>query len=214
MSAIIKSKIYLGLELALLFVGIPMIYVFELANPPKIAVLAIGLGYCVSILIIDKSFKFGSLIETGNFGKNFLRTLPLFLSFTGLSVTSVYFLPGLELFDFPQQEPRIWVMVMIFYPLFSVIPQSIIYRSFFFHRYKSLFGNEMMLFIAAAAMFSYAHLIYGHWISVFFTFAGGLMFNKVYQKTGSLPLSALVHALYGNWIFTVGLGGYFYVEVT
>jgi membrane protease YdiL (CAAX protease family) len=204
----------LWLELVLLFVGIPMIYIVELANPPKITVLGIGLAYCIAILFIDKSFSFKSIFRFSGFGNGFRKSILLFIAFLFISATAVYLIPGLELFNFPKQEPSIWLLVMIFYPLFSVIPQSIIYRSFFFHRYRNLFGNEQILFFAAAAVFAYAHLIYGHWISVFFTFAGGILFNGIYLKTRSLPLSALMHALYGNWVFTVGLGDFFYVEVT
>jgi membrane protease YdiL (CAAX protease family) len=39
---------------------------------------------------------------------------------------------------------------------------------------------------------------------------GGLLFALTYQHSGSLLLTCLDHALFGNFIFTVGLGQFFY----
>jgi hypothetical protein len=45
---------------------------------------------------------------------------------------------------------------------------------------------------------------------VILTLLGGLMFAKTYEETGSLVLSGIEHALYGGFLFTIGLGKYFY----
>jgi len=37
-----------------------------------------------------------------------------------------------------------------------------------------------------------------------------LLFAARYAETGSLATSSFEHALYGCWLFTVGLGQYFY----
>jgi len=42
------------------------------------------------------------------------------------------------------------------------------------------------------------------------TLAGGLLFAFRYAQTGSLATSCFEHALYGCWLFTVGLGQNFY----
>jgi uncharacterized protein len=42
------------------------------------------------------------------------------------------------------------------------------------------------------------------------TFFGGILFAWRYVETGSLLTSSVEHALYGCWLFTVGLGVYFY----
>jgi membrane protease YdiL (CAAX protease family) len=42
------------------------------------------------------------------------------------------------------------------------------------------------------------------------TFVAGLLFAWRYQTTGSLLVTCIEHALYGCFIFTVGLGGLFY----
>jgi len=39
---------------------------------------------------------------------------------------------------------------------------------------------------------------------------GGLLFSVTYQHTGSLLFTCLDHAIFGNFIFTIGLGQFFY----
>ncbi|MHB1155946.1 MAG: hypothetical protein ACYC26_03800 [Phycisphaerales bacterium] len=36
------------------------------------------------------------------------------------------------------------------------------------------------------------------------------MFTRTYQRTGSLLLAGIEHALYGDLLFTIGLGHYLY----
>ena len=39
---------------------------------------------------------------------------------------------------------------------------------------------------------------------------GGVLFARTYLTSGSLAMAALEHALYGNFIFTIGLGEFFF----
>jgi uncharacterized protein len=39
---------------------------------------------------------------------------------------------------------------------------------------------------------------------------GGLLFSLTYQRSGSLLLTSIDHALFGNFIFTIGLGQFFH----
>jgi hypothetical protein len=39
---------------------------------------------------------------------------------------------------------------------------------------------------------------------------GGLLFSWSYQQSGSLALTCIEHALFGNFLFTAGLGEFFY----
>jgi len=47
-------------------------------------------------------------------------------------------------------------------------------------------------------------------LAVLLTLAGGWMFAGTHRQTGSLAIAAIEHALYGCWIFTAGLGEFFY----
>lgn len=62
---------------------------------------------------------------------------------------------------------------------------------------------------ASALAFGWMHLVYGNLVAIGLTLAGGWYFADTYAKTGSLRLATLEHALYGNLLFTIGLGGFF-----
>lgn len=61
-----------------------------------------------------------------------------------------------------------------------------------------------------AVLFSFSHIIFNNWLAIVLTFFGGIMFAFTYRKSNSLMVVFIEHMLYGNWIFTVGIGQYFY----
>ena len=100
---------------------------------------------------------------------------------------------------------------MCLYPALLVLPQELLFRCFFFHRYESLFGGKTWLLILCnAASFGLSHLFYGNWIAPTLSFVGGLLFAWRYATTRSLAAVSLEHALWGNYLFTIGIGWYFY----
>jgi hypothetical protein len=117
--------------------------------------------------------------------------------------------PGM-LFDLPQRSPRLWGLVMLFYPLLSVYPQGVLYRGLFYARYAALFGSEARAWLACAAAFSLAHLVFANAWALALTFVGGLFIARTYRRTGSLMASDLEHALYGQLVFTAGWGRFLY----
>lgn len=112
--------------------------------------------------------------------------------------------------SFVCERPAFWAFVMVAYPLVSVIPQEIIFRSFFFQRYGRIFRTPTAMVIASALLFGAAHLIFQNWVAPLLCVIGGFFFAQTYQRTKSLALACIEHALYGCMIFTVGLGPYFY----
>jgi len=116
--------------------------------------------------------------------------------------------PGL-LFDLLRTQPIFWVSLMVLYPLLSVLPQEFLFRAFFFHRYQPLFGEGAGIVLASAVAFGFVHIIFGNWLAVVLSFLGGLLFATTYRLNRSMPLVWLEHALFGNLIFTIGLGRYF-----
>jgi membrane protease YdiL (CAAX protease family) len=115
-----------------------------------------------------------------------------------------------RLFGFARERPRIWLMVMCLYPIFSAFPQTIIWRAFLFHRYQDLFPDRWAIIAASAVTFSFSHLLFQNWWAIIFTLIGGVLFAWTYVRTRSVLLSAIEHALYGDFIFAIGLGWYFY----
>jgi membrane protease YdiL (CAAX protease family) len=81
---------------------------------------------------------------------------------------------------------------------------------FFFHRYQPLFGSGSGTILASSLAFAVVHIIFGNWLAVVLRFSGGLLFSFTYRYSGSLFLTCIDHALFGNFIFTIGLGQFFY----
>jgi len=108
-------------------------------------------------------------------------------------------------------KPLFWLGIMFFYPVLSAYLQEILFRAFFFKRYQKLFNdNPLNLILLNALIFSYIHIVFLNWIAVILTFIGGLLFAHTYLRTKSLMLVSIEHALYGNTLYTIGLGYYFY----
>ena len=114
------------------------------------------------------------------------------------------------LFSFVSSHPKFWIIVMFAYPVLSVIPQGVIYRAFFRERYAALFPDPAARTFVAAACFSFCHVFFLNPWALLLTFVGGLLFWRTYEKTGSLLLANLEHAIYGDLVFTIGYGGFLY----
>jgi membrane protease YdiL (CAAX protease family) len=115
-----------------------------------------------------------------------------------------------QFMELPKTNLRLWALVMVLYPLLSVYPQGILYRGLFYARYACLFRSERGAWLAGAAAFSLAHLVFANVWAVALTFAGGLLINRMYRRTGSLLASDLEHAAYGQIVFTTGWGRFLY----
>ncbi|WP_299058549.1 CPBP family intramembrane glutamic endopeptidase [uncultured Polaribacter sp.] len=99
-----------------------------------------------------------------------------------------------------------WILIILFYSIFSVYPQALIYRTFFFQRYQNLFKNKLFFILINATLFSLAHLLFKNTFALFFTFIGGFLFAYTYYKTKSTLLVSIEHAIYGCWLFIIGMG--------
>lgn len=112
--------------------------------------------------------------------------------------------------SFPRERPGLWIMVMVLYPVLSVVPQEMIYRAFIYRRYAPLFGPRAGYIFASALAFGFMHIIFVNIFAVVLSAAGGFLFAWNYAGSRSLALVSLEHALYGCLIFTVGLGRFFF----
>ena len=201
---------YLAVEFVFLFIGIPLLIVCRvLPNLPIPYLLLIALG-AVLVLRRDASFDSDRLFSI----RGIVPHLPLlllrdtvFLVLLALAVR--IFAPEL-LFSLVKRSPGFWALIMVLYPLVSVYPQEILYRAYFFHRYRPLFGSGWTMFVASACAFGFVHVIFGNWLAVILCAVGGLLFALTYSNSGSLLLTCIDHALFGNFLFTIGLGRFFY----
>ena len=107
----------------------------------------------------------------------------------------------------------LWIKFSGIYIVFSVIPQELIYRSFFVKRYRNFIKNKKVFIILNSILFSFAHIWFQSWVVLIFTFIGSLFFIDTYLKTRSIWLVILEHSLYGVWLYTVGYGALFMFPV-
>ena len=126
-----------------------------------------------------------------------------------LLTTGLWLVDPPSLFRMPRESPRLWALVMVLYPLVSVAPQELAFRTFIFHRYAP-FVRGRGLILLSAALFGLAHIVLRNWWAPAFCTIGGLLFGWTYSRTVSLALACLEHSLYGCFIFTVGWGPWFW----
>ncbi|MGA1931368.1 CPBP family intramembrane glutamic endopeptidase [Arcobacter sp. YIC-464] len=204
-----KNKEYLLFEFTVLFLLIPFI-LFMYTPTPILPYLWIIAGFCTFILLKDKKFNKENFFRQKLLSKN-IKALILEFFIISLFIVSFmfYFLPEL-FFSLFKQNPYLWLAVIILYPLLSVYPQEVVYRAYFFHRYKKLFSSKANMILINAFLFGYMHIIFHNYIAVILTIGGGYLFARLYDKTHSLAVLFVAHSLYGCMLFTIGLGEFFY----
>ena len=69
-----------------------------------------------------------------------------------------------------------------------------------------LFTNKRLFIFINAILFALGHLFFRNTLVLFLTFLGGLLFAITFNKTNSTILVSIEHAIYGCWLFTVGMG--------
>ena len=197
-------------EFLLIFVFLPLGYRFSPVRIPALPLLWMVAGYAWWQLMRDPRFERGRLWSAGALPGKLGWILGVFavaaaLLWLGVRVAK----PELE-WTLVREHPVLWAVVMVAYPVLSVYPQGVLYRAFFFERYAEMFPGKWAMILASAAAFSFLHIIFRNWLAVGLTLAGGVLFALRYEETDSLATSSFEHAIYGCWLFTVGLGQYFY----
>ena len=115
-----------------------------------------------------------------------------------------------QMFRFPRERPLVWVVILVLYPLLSVVPQGIVFRRWFLVRYGSRLGNGWKMILVAAVCFGFSHVLFGNVVAPLVTFVGGLLFMRTFLRTGSGWLADLQHAVLGDVAFTIGYGQWLY----
>lgn len=172
--------------------------------------LFVLVSVCTIMLVKDPLFDrtiFWRKIRIKHLRKMAVFFLP---AATAMGLFTYFFLPSRWL-AFPTTEPVLWLIIMVLYPLLLALPQELLFRCFFFHRYQSLFGGRPgRLIFFNALSFGLSHIFYGNWVAPVLTFFGGLLFAWRYHTSASLLTVGLEHAVWGNYLFTIGIGWYFY----
>lgn len=203
---------FLAAEFVLVWFGLPALLAWGPWRVMPLPVLWIAAAVGLVALLLSKEFDRRELIDL----RPLRRELPMVLLRAGFVVMAVAGLTLLlapdRLLDLPRERPGLWLLVVLLYPIFSVIPQTVLYRSLISFRYRELFGagRTWPMAIAGGMAFGAAHLLFRNGIAPTLTLLGGVVLMRTYLSHRSAPISAIEHALYGIALFTFGLGRWFY----
>ncbi len=187
-------------------VGLPRwIYVFPL--------LILTFFSMLIFLLLDKSFKNRKLWGWSRFRGDFKRIITRFvwlasaiLVLTWLLARFTTIMPMERFLFLPTHVPWLMLTITLLYPWFSAYPQEITHRAFFFHRYRTIIGEGRLAFVLNVVTFSWLHVTMWNWVAIIMTIPAGILFAQTYRKSDSALAAGFEHAIYGIWVFFVGLG--------
>lgn len=200
-----QSLRYRLVEFFIVFILIPISFVLEFQLWIKLLIGLLGFIYVVYVLLKVENNKF-KIRQHINWTQFWQRTLMKFLFIVALTTGYMYWLDHKNLFIVFTNKPILWIAILFIYSVFSVYPQELVYRTFFFQRYESLFRSHALFIGVNAALFSLAHIFFKNSLVLLLTFLGGILFALTFKKTKSTLLVSIEHAIYGCWLFTVGMG--------
>lgn len=207
----VNHAVFRWLELVTLFAVMPVITVFVIDDPETwlMPLLVFWGGVCLYLLLQDPSFKRFRLWHTQAFSAHLKACFLWFLP-AALFISVLFFYLRRDLwFMLPSHNTELWLVTLLIYPIISVLPQELIFRTYFFHRYKQIIPGKHYRLGLSAASFALAHAIYGNWIAVVVSLVGGLLFGYRYIQTRSTLIVVLEHSIWGMYLFTLGVGVFF-----
>jgi len=206
------SRPFLAIECLLLFGVLPGLLIIGQLHG-GIPFFPILLGMMLLTLLLgardkDLRFRFPGSWQTA---RAFLPKLGVRVLLVALFLLALTFFARPDLlFRLPRENLFLWWMIMLLYPLLSVVPQEYLFRIYFMQRYRPLFGDGRLMRWVNALAFGWAHAFMLNWIAPLLSAAAGYLFADTWQRTRNLRAVWLEHALYGQIVFTVGLGWFFY----
>jgi len=206
------GNVCLGIECALLFGLMPalLIHLQLHGGIPFLHILLGMTGLTVLLALFDPRVLFRQPHPRPPAGPH-LRRILLRVTAAALLLSLFTFLmyPDL-LYRLPRERTGLWLLILLLYPLLSVLPQHFLYRTFFLQRYQPLFGQGRLMRCVNALLFAWAHAFFLNPLAPLLTLIAGYLFADTWQRTRSFRLTCLEHALYGQLLFTTGLGWFFY----
>jgi len=196
---------YRILELLLLFVCLPLSFLWSYPIVIKGGLGGIGFVYILYCLYQSKMLTLEFPLRSR--WNPFLKEI--FWKFLIIAIITILYVNSIapeKLFKIVLEKPLLWVFILFVYTFLSVWPQELVYRSFFFYRYQPLLSNPWLFILINAFLFSLAHIFLKNLLVLLLTFVGGVLFAYTYYKKKSTTLVSIEHALYGNLLFTVGMG--------
>lgn len=199
-------------ECLLLFFAIPLSLYFIRFQLAFLIVPLVVLLAIIAYVYLHRSRRFvrQHLWAGEHFRENLKKVLITFLPLAAVMTLAAWLMIPERFLAFPKSKPETWLVVMVVYPLVAAYPQEILFRAFFFHRYGALFPNRPSLVVANGLSFGLAHILYGNWLAPVLSTFGGVLFAFRYDRSRSILITAVEHGLWGNFLYTVGYGWFFY----
>jgi membrane protease YdiL (CAAX protease family) len=200
-----KSSTFKLSEFFFIFILIPVSFTVPYALWIKLGVGLIGFIYIIYVLLkVEKEpFKVAPHLYWKLF---WIQTLVKLIIIICLTTLFVWITNKEGFFNVLLNKPKLWLVILFIYSVFSVYPQELVYRTFFFKRYEPMFKNKHQLIFLNAIVFSLGHIFLKNTLVIILTFLGGLLFAFTFKKTKSTIMVSIEHAIYGCWLFTVGMG--------
>ena len=211
MKKILLNRKYKLIELLIIGLLIPtLVLVYRLAgNVILILWLITMYGGCVFIRYHNRA-KLKEILNFQAFTKKNVNTILIrWLLLTIVIYFITFYFYNDKLFTIQKQNPYFLIVIFLVYPVLSALPQEFIFTTFFFNRYADIIPEKLQI-LTSAMIFTYAHVLFINFIAPFLSLFGGLIFANTYKKTNSLALVTFEHSLYGNSLFFMGLGYYFW----
>ena len=203
------NHLRLWCEFTLLFVGVPIAMASYFGQFSLFATVWVLAGIAAVLLFFTRGFRWRTLVRGPVLGE--WKLILLFTALTAATCLAFVFLLVPERFaELPQYRTRLWLFIMVAYPLLSAWPQELIYRSLFFERYRVLFPSAALLIVANGVAFGFGHLFFMNPVTITMTAIGGAVMGWAYLRNRSMLLAWVLHAIAGNLVFTTGLGVFFY----
>lgn len=214
-AAAAQPRAYLALEFTLLYIAGPVaLWMRATDGLNALEMLWLAGAFCLTLLLADPTFDRRKLWNSGPLRQQLPQIVALFAAGAAAIAALVHAYAPRLLFRLPLHHPILWALILITYPIVSVVPQTLVYRVFLFHRYESLVRlkpnqRAAVLIVVSGLAFCFSHLVFRNWVAPALTLPGGLLFATRYHNTRSQCVSSVEHTLYGCFLFTVGLGHYF-----
>ena len=193
------------IEFFLIFIFLPITLFYIPETKLIFTTLYIVFFFSLWKLKKDNTFNFSRLKNKPDWKFIFLY----FLIFSLLGFFYTFFVDKSLFFVFPKENPKVWSLLIILYPIFSVIPQEFVYRVFFLQRYKNILSRNLLIkYITNSVVFSYAHIVFQNYHAVIITALVSPIFYYSYERKSFLTC-ILIHSIGGLIIFTYGLGKFF-----
>lgn len=204
---IISSPVFIVLEFCFFYVFVPFIANRYLEGWFKIIpLLLIAITFLI-FLLRDPDFNNKTLYRFNV--PHLRRSIGRVLVISILLVWFTWWIFPNLFFQYPLEDVEGYLLTFFLYPFASVLPQELVYRVYFFHRYKEIVPEKYLLMLSNAIIFGLTHWIYGNWVAPIATFLVSWIFIFNYYKSKSLLNVSLEHYFYGMVMFTFGFGYFF-----